>query len=92
MAGGIEGGAEADRLREFGGSIHGDAVQRLAPPVVGGDVEARNGARLIDQLRGFLFERHPVYQIGGALLGGQSRIQICGLLRILRESHIGCGT
>ena len=92
MPGASKVAAEADGLGKLGGSIDGDAVQRLAPPVVGGHVEAGNGARLVDELRGLLFKSHSVDQVGGALLGRKGRIQVSGLLRILRGRPVGCGT
>ena len=64
----------------------GNAVKRLAPPVVCGNVEPGNGARLVDKLRGFFFERHPVHQVGGSLLGGKTWVQIGRLLGILSPS------
>ena len=54
----VEGGSEADGLRKLRGAVAHDAVQRLAPPVVGGHVEPGNGARLIHQLRDLLFQLH----------------------------------
>ena len=77
----VEGGGQADGLGEFGGAVGGDAVQRLAPPVVGGNVQARNGARLVDQLAGLLFQRHALDQVGGALLRRQAGVEVGGLLR-----------
>jgi hypothetical protein len=60
------------------------AVQRLAPPVVGGHAEPRNGARLVHQLARLFFERHALHQVGRALLRRQIRIQVRGLSGVLR--------
>ena len=46
----VEGGRQGDRLREDGGDAGTrHAVQALAPPVVGGDVQPRDGRRLVHQ-------------------------------------------
>ena len=65
-AGGIERRGQADRLGKFGRALDGNAVQRLAPPIVGGHAEARDRARMIDQLRRLFLERHPVDEVGCA--------------------------
>ena len=55
----VEGGRETDRLREHRGEPPaGDAVQRLGPDVVLGDVQPGDGARAVDELRRLLLERH----------------------------------
>ena len=85
----VEGGSQADGLGEFGGAVTHHAVQRLAPPVVGGHIQPRNGARLIHQLGGLLGERHAVHQIGCALLGGQAGVKVGGpgVLRTGQRCH-----
>ena len=85
----IEGCRQGDWLGELGRPFGQHTVQRLIPPVIGRNIEARNGARLIDQLAGFLFERQPFHQIRGSLLGGQAGVQIGGLGGILRPGHPG---
>ena len=72
----VEGGRQSDRLWKFCHAIVNHAVQRLAPPVVGGDIESGNGAGLVDQLRGFLFQRHTADQIPGPRLGRKGSVQI----------------
>ena len=85
----VEGGGQADGLGELGGAVVQHAVQRLAPPVVGRHVEAGNGPRLVHQLRGLLFQRHPPHQVRRALLGGQAGVKI-RWLGVLRPGHTGC--
>ena len=52
---GVEGGRQGDRLREDGGDAGTrHAVQALAPPVVGGDAQPRDGRRLVHQERHLL--------------------------------------
>ena len=75
---GVECCGEADGFGEFGCAVDGDAVKGLAPPVVCGNVEAGDGACLVDELRGLLFEGHLMDEIGGALLGGKLGVQECG--------------
>ena len=67
--------------------LAGDAVQRLAPPVVGRHIQAGNGARLVDELGGLFFQRHALHQVGGALLRRKAGVEPCGLLGILRHCH-----
>lgn len=65
---GIEGSGGEYDLREHGGGGDGavetdasavsrDAMQRLRPPLVGGDVEARDGGCRVDELLDLLVER-----------------------------------
>ena len=81
---GIEGRGQCDGLGKFRGSACCHAVQRLAPPVVGRHAQPRNGARLVHQLAGLLFERHLLHQVGRALLRRQIRIQVRGFSGVLR--------
>ena len=63
----VERRGEADRLREhrgLPGARH--AVQRLAPPVIGRDAEARDRGRVRDELADLLGGRHARHQIGDA--------------------------
>ena len=64
-------------------ALGGDAMEGFAPPVVGGNVEARDGAGLVDELSGFFFEGHAVDEIGGALFGGEVGVEVGGFF--------GCG-
>ena len=80
---GVEGGAEANGLGKFCCPVDGDTVQRFRPPVVGGDIEAGNGAGLIDELGGFLVEGHLLDESGGALLRRQSGVEPDGLWGVL---------
>ena len=79
----VEGRAKPDRLGKLRRPIHRHAVQSLAPPVVRRHIQPRNRARLVHQLRSLLFERHPLHQVGSALLRRQAGVQIGRLLRIL---------
>ena len=64
----IPRGGHADGLREDGGAaVAGNAVQRLAPPVVGRDPQPRDGRCVEDKLAEFLFERHAADEIGDAV-------------------------
>ena len=57
-------GGVADGLRKHGGEAgSGDAVESFVPPVVGGNIEARNGRGAIDKLGDFLFERKPTNEV-----------------------------
>ncbi len=84
-AGRVEGGRQADGLRVLGSAVDGDAVQRLAPPVIGRHLETRNGARLVDELRGLLLERHAMHQVLSADLGREVRIQVGRIGSVLRS-------
>lgn len=50
--GGLDGAVEGDAP-----AVAGDAVQRLRPPLVGGDVEAGDGGGGVHQLLDLLVER-----------------------------------
>ena len=83
-------GAHADCLRKHGGDAAvGDAVEGFAPPVVGGDVQARNGAGLVDQLRGLFFQRHAGDEVVDALFHWQGGIHVGGVfvLSVSSGSH-----
>ena len=62
-------------------------MKRLAPPIVGGDIQAGNGTGLVNELGGLFFERHALDQVGCTLLGRKARIQVSRLLCVL---HAGC--
>ena len=84
---GIEGRGQSDGLGKFRGSVGCHAVQRLAPPVVAGHAQPRNGARLVHQLAGLFFERHALHQVGRALLRRKTRVKIRGLSGFLRPQR-----
>ena len=82
---GIKRGSQANRFGKLRGAAARHTVQRFAPPVVGGDVQPRDGPRLVGQLRDLFFYGHAVYQVGGPLLGRQRSVQIGrggGILRV----------
>src|SRR5215471_15403215 len=55
----IESCRQPDGLRKYrSGSSSSHAVQSLAPPVVGKHMQPGDGARLVDELRGFFLQRH----------------------------------
>lgn len=80
----IEGGSGEDDLRERGGGANGaiepdavsvsDAVQRLRPPLVGGNPEPRNGRSGADELGDFLIQRETRNEVTHPLADGQSGI------------------
>ncbi|MPN56917.1 hypothetical protein SDC9_204610 [bioreactor metagenome] len=56
---GVESASQSDGLRKDGGaSGAGDPVERLVPPVHGGNPQTRNRGGLVQKLRDFLFDRH----------------------------------
>ena len=53
---GVPGGGEADGLRENGGDAGtGDAVEAFVPPIVGGDLQTRDGGGDVLHLGDFFF-------------------------------------
>ena len=68
-AGSIKGRSQTDRLRKLRGAVADDAMERLAPEVVGRDLETWNRPGLIDQLRGLLCKRHAMHQVDCPFLG-----------------------
>nr|GMD52132.1 hypothetical protein B296_00023528 [Ipomoea batatas] len=69
----VEGGGGEDGLGEHGGgmdgaiesnspSVAGNAVQRLGPPLVSGDVEAGDCSCGVNKLRDFLFQRETSHR------------------------------
>jgi len=79
----IERRGQPDRLWKFRCAVPGDAVEGLAPPVIGGYSEPLDRASLIDQLGGLLLQGHPVNEVRRSLLEGELRIEIGGILRCL---------
>src|ERR1039458_842609 len=72
----VKSSAQADRLRKLGYAVVDYSVKRLAPPVVGRNVEPRNGAGAIHQLRSPFFKRHAAHEVCCALLRRQAWIKI----------------
>ena len=72
----VEGCRQADRLGIFRHALVDYAMQSLAPPLVRGNLEPRNGGRVVLHLRRFFRQRHAMHQVGGPLLWGQLRIQV----------------
>src|ERR1022692_4174523 len=64
----VEGGAQSDYLREHRSVIGYDAVQGLSPPVVGGNLETRDGSRCIHHLAGLFLHGHAGDQVVNALV------------------------
>ncbi|EGY01296.1 hypothetical protein AZA_88790 [Nitrospirillum viridazoti Y2] len=84
---GIKGGGQADGLGEHRGlAIAGDAVQRLAPPIVGGDVQARDGPGLVGQLRRLFLRRQAADQVIHPAFHRQAGVKVGRLGRLLRMS------
>jgi hypothetical protein len=72
----VERRRQRDRLREDGGDSGArDAVQALAPPVVGGDAEAGDGGRLVQHLRRLLGQRQAGEEIVEACRDREIRIE-----------------
>ena len=69
--------AEADGLREDGGGAgKGDAVKTFVPPVVGGDVEARDGRCNVLHLEDFFVGGEAGDEVVDALVNGEGRIEV----------------
>jgi hypothetical protein len=86
----VEGGGQADGLGEHGGDpLVGHAVQRLAPPVVGGDLQARDRGRRAAELGGLLVVRHARDEIVDALVDRQRRVQVRGAFALLGRGRAG---
>ena len=85
----IEAGGEANRLGKLRYALVNNAMKRFAPPVVGGNVEPRNGLGIVHQLRGLFLERHAVDQVCGALFGRKSGIHIRKFRSVLRNGGAG---
>nr|GLL39425.1 hypothetical protein AZA_88790 [Ipomoea trifida] len=62
----MDGAVEADSP-----SVAGNAVQRLGPPLVSGDVEAGDCSCRVNKLRDFLFQSEPGDQVPHSLGNGQ---------------------
>ena len=78
----VEARRHADRLREHGrAAVAGDAVQRLAPPVVLLDAQARDGRAGVHGQRRLFLQGQAADQVGGALLRREVLILIGVRLR-----------
>ena len=64
----VEGRSQTDGLWILRYTLVDHAVQRLAPPLVGGNIEPRNCCRIVIHLRGLLGQGHAMHQVSGALL------------------------
>ena len=82
----VEGGAETDGLRKHRrDSLIRHAVQRFAPPVVGGNLKARDGGGGAAELRSLLLDGHSRDEVIHALVNRQRRIQIRRAFGLLSE-------
>ena len=73
----VEGGGEADRLREDGGDAGpGHPVEALVPPLVGGHAQARDRRRLVRELGDLLLDAHPRHEVAGPGLEVEVGIQV----------------
>ena len=79
----VKGRGQRRRIGKLGRAIRGNAVGCLAPPVVVRQIQARDGARLVHELRYLLFHRHTVDEILSPLLWGQGSVQISRRLGVL---------
>ena len=76
----VEGGGEPDGLGEDGGDAGaGHAVETLVPPVVGGDPQARDGGRIVRELRDLLCGAHPRDEVPGSRLEVERQVLVGGV-------------
>ena len=74
---GIPGGGETDGLRENGSDAGArDAMEAFVPPVVGGDVETRDGGSDVLHLGDFFFEGEAGKEIVDALVDGERGVEV----------------
>ena len=74
---GVPSGGEADGLGENGGDAGaGYTVEALVPPVVAGDLQARDGLGDVLHLRDFFFEGEPGDEIVNALIDGERGVEV----------------
>ena len=70
-------GGEADGLREDSGRAGAsDAVETFVPPVIGGNVQARDGGGNVLHLRDFFFEGETRDEIVNALIDGERGVEV----------------
>src|SRR5262249_28329681 len=80
---GVPGGGEANSLGEDRGNPGSrDAVQTFIPPVVGGDLQARDRGRYVLHLRDFFVQGHPRDEVRNPRIGGERRIEISRRRRV----------
>ncbi len=72
----IEGGSQPDGFRILSYALVYDAVEGLAPPLIGGNVEPRHCRGIVLHFRGFLGKGHPAHQVGSPLFCCQMGVQI----------------
>jgi len=74
---GVPCGGEADGLREDSSRAGAsDAVKTFVPPVIGGNVEARDGGGDVLHLRDFFFEGEAGDEIVNALIDGERGVEV----------------
>ena len=74
---GVPCSGEADGLREDGGGAgKGDAVKTFVPPVVGGDLQARDGGSNVLHLGDFFVGGEAGDEVVDALVGREGRIEV----------------
>ena len=64
----VEGCGQADRLGILRHTLVDYAMQSLTPPLIRGNLEPRNGGRVVLHLRRFFGQRHAMHQVRGPLL------------------------
>lgn len=67
-----EAGGAGDRAVETDAvAVTGNTVQRLRPPLIGGDAESRDGGGGVNQLQYLLIQCQPGNQVPSSLVKGQ---------------------
>jgi hypothetical protein len=78
----VKGGGETDRLGKHGGHSRSRyAMQRFAPPIIGGHLQTGDFARLVYQLRYLLLQGHLCQQVVDAEVDRLRGIEINSGLR-----------
>jgi len=73
----VPGSGETDGLGKDGGDAGaGDAVEALVPPVVGGDVEARDGGGHVLHLGDLFFKGETRDEVVDTLIDGERRVEV----------------
>ena len=80
---GVKGRGQAHRLWVLGYALVDHAVESLAPPLVGRNVETRHCGGVVLHLRCLFGERHAMHQVRGAFLRGKLRIHKRHMRRVL---------
>ncbi len=74
---GVPGGGETDGLREDGGDAGASyAVEAFVPPVVGGNLETRDGGSDVLHLGNFFFDGEAGDEVGDTLVDGERGVEI----------------